>query len=245
MASVLTFEMDAMKMARISLSCRKSKRWWNLGFICECWYQIALPLFCSCARKLISRFSKLDSILLSLSLILRPTVSRPVFPGIKHPSGAHDQIFITFWQLRFCFYGVPSLTRWRVCLLYTLLALGSAVLLGSQSLCSRDHILLSHVWDFPFRRLLRRAGWQWRYSIPPPYGCLLNSSQMNTSLYSLCTDHAENTDSLSLGKRVCSFVAIVACVFIAKGVFLASRCLAVNLYSGFTIPAFGRHVTVR
>jgi hypothetical protein len=52
---------------------------------------------------------------LSLSLIVRPTVSRPVCPGTKHPSGAYDQIFISLWQLRFCFCRAPSLTRGRVC----------------------------------------------------------------------------------------------------------------------------------
>jgi hypothetical protein len=52
----------------------------------------------------------------------------------RAPSGAHDQIFITVRQLRSCFCCVaPSLTRGRVCLLYMLLALASAVFLGSES----------------------------------------------------------------------------------------------------------------
>jgi hypothetical protein len=88
----------------------------------------------------------------------------------RTPSGAHDQIFITVWQLQSCFCGTPSLTRGRVCLMYMLLALASGVFLGSESLRNCDHILLSQIWDFPFRRLLRLAGSRWRYSTPPPHG---------------------------------------------------------------------------
>jgi hypothetical protein len=66
---------------------------------------------------------------------------------------------------RVCWRGALSLTRGQVCRLHLLLVLASAVILGT-----RDHILVSHIWDFPFRRLLRLAGSRWRYSIPPPHG---------------------------------------------------------------------------
>jgi hypothetical protein len=84
---------------------------------------------------------------LSLSLILRPTATRPVCLGIKHTSGAYDQISIIVWQLRSCFLWAPSLDRGRV---------------------------LSFVYAAgPFRRLLRLAGSRWRYSNPSPHEPLL------------------------------------------------------------------------
>jgi hypothetical protein len=45
--------------------------------------------------------------------------------------------------------------------------LASAVILGAQSLGTREHISLL---DFPFRRLVRLAGLRWKYSTPPPHG---------------------------------------------------------------------------
>jgi hypothetical protein len=76
----------------------------------------------------------------------------------RAPSGAHDQIFITVWQLQSCYCRASSLTRGRVCLLYMLLVRASAVFLGSESLGTRYHNLLSQIWDFSFRRILRLAG---------------------------------------------------------------------------------------
>jgi hypothetical protein len=102
-----------------------------------------------------------------VKVTLRLTISQSVS---RAPSVAHDQIFITVWQLRSCSCGAPSLTRGRV-----LLALASAIFLGSESLGSRNHMLLSHMWEYHFRRLLRLAGSRWRYSISPPHGEKLHS----------------------------------------------------------------------
>jgi hypothetical protein len=41
-----------------------------------------------------------------------------------------------------------------------------------------------------------------------------------------------------------SNISIVACLFVAAGTCLPRRCLATNVYSDSTIPAFRRHVTI-
>jgi hypothetical protein len=91
-----------------------------------------------------------------VKVTLQLTVSQSV--SCRAPSGDHDQIFVTVWQLRSCFlWGTLSEERTGLSL-YMLLDLASAVFLGSESFGTRYHILLSQIWDFPFRRLLRLAG---------------------------------------------------------------------------------------
>jgi hypothetical protein len=161
-----------------------------------------LPLFCSCqfrrqfnssAPKFISRqagVSKYNST--RLSLILRPTVSRPGYLGIKHPSGAYNHIFITVRQFSLLMWAL-SLTRGWVCPLQLLLAFASAVTLGSKSRGTRVHILLTQIWDLPFRRLLRLAGLRWRYSTSPPLGLLAVSVNSTLHNWILLGNHFAQT----------------------------------------------------
>jgi hypothetical protein len=81
------------------------------------------------------------------------------------------------------FLGAPSLTRGRVCGLQLLLLLASAVFVRSESIGTHDHILLSQIWDFPFRCLLRLAGSRLRCSTPPPLGLRLYSFKSSVHLY--------------------------------------------------------------
>jgi hypothetical protein len=93
----------------------------------------------------------------------------------------------TLRQLRVCWCGTLSLTRERVCRLQLLLVLASKVIFGSESRGTCDHISLSPIRDFPFRRLLRLAGLWWRYSTPPLHG-IMNSIKSKWSRSHIATD---------------------------------------------------------
>jgi hypothetical protein len=107
----------------------------------------------------------------------------------------HDQSFyLTTEHLSYSPYVISCLTRGLICRVQLLLALARAVILGSESRGTHDHILLSQIprlvqpggpdpriyipqeqvgpvmapgTGFPFRRFLRPAGLLWRYLTPP------------------------------------------------------------------------------
>jgi hypothetical protein len=95
--------------------------------------------------------------LTKVKVILRPTIIRPVCPGVRPPYGPVTNFFflLEFFlkQLRVCYFVTPSLTRGWVCNLLLLLSLVSAVPLRSDSRGTRDHILLSQ-----FLRLSQPGG---------------------------------------------------------------------------------------
>jgi hypothetical protein len=108
--------------------------------------------------------------------------------------------------------------RGWVCRLQLLLALASAIIFMSDSRGTRDHILLSQIRDFPFRRLLRLARLRWRYSTPPSQGSL---RKYPGSPNCLPYNHFQRTE----WKTQFATVSIVVCVYAAAGTCLPIRFL--------------------
>jgi hypothetical protein len=69
------------------------------------------------------------------------------------------------------------------------------------------------------------------------YNCFARTTQKTQRIY--CWEGVFTAPLYNNGSYL-----IVACVFVAAGMCLPSRCLAMNVYSDFIIPAFKRRVTM-
>jgi hypothetical protein len=67
-----------------------------------------------------------------------------------------------------------------------------------QSRWTCEHILLSQVRDFPFRRPLRLAGIRWKYSTPPPHGISNIPAYDITSVWLFLSDRNKRSRLLKL-----------------------------------------------
>jgi hypothetical protein len=73
------------------------------------------------------------------------TDGQSVSLGVEPHLGLMTSYLLLFDSYRLVFCGAPSLTRGQVCRLQLLLALAGAASLGSESLGTRNHILLSQI----------------------------------------------------------------------------------------------------
>jgi hypothetical protein len=85
--------------------------------------------------------------ILKVKVTLRLIVIQSVNLGVESHLGFMTRYLLLIDSYSHVFWA-PSLTRGRVCLLYRLLALASVFFVGTESLWTRDHILLSQIWEF-------------------------------------------------------------------------------------------------
>jgi hypothetical protein len=148
-----------------SIQCKKSLRWSNSMRVVECPSLVFVDfnvtmltpgrvgVFWECSPPWALSSAKRARLLKSQSYIA--TDGRSISKSwCRAPRDIYYCLTVLF------LWGAPLMRGW-VCLLYILLALASTVFLGSESIGTRDHILLSHFWDGICIPPCPHTGMQW------------------------------------------------------------------------------------
>jgi hypothetical protein len=131
---------------------------------------------------------------------------------------------------------VLSLSRGRVCRVQLPLALARAVMLGSESLGTRDHILLCQIRDFSSPPTIRRATVE--VLTPPPHGASRRETiTSNSSSVIICFLRCHGT---YLPNRCASNGLFRVCLLQRERVLLPWLAVIQQL----STAAFRRHITL-
>jgi hypothetical protein len=105
-----------------------------------------------------------------VKVTLRLTVSQSISLGVESHLGLMNRYLLLFDSYGLGFVGRPLWREDGSVFCTCSWPLPAQYFSGLSPLVLATIFYCLQIWDFPFHRFLRLAGWRWRYSAQPPHG---------------------------------------------------------------------------